>query len=118
MTDPRYALARFDALKGRYLAPRLRSAGRPLAVWGAGKTGKRIGRALRENGVAPALYVDIDPRKIGGVAQGVPIVAPRDLTRGEYTVVVAVGARGARSIVRARLDAAGFVEGTDYLCAS
>lgn len=118
VTDPRCALARFDALKGRYLAPRIRQRGRPLAVWGAGKTGKRIGRALRQNGVAPVLYVDIDPRKIGSVAQGAPIVAPADLPRGEHSVVVAVGARGAREIVRARLDAAGFVEGVDYVCAS
>ncbi len=118
VTDPRYALPRFDALKGRYLAPRLARAGRPIAVWGAGKTGKHIGRALRHNGAAPALYVDIDPRKIGSTAQGAPIVAPAALPRGEHTVVVAVGARGARALVRAWLDGAGFVEGEDYVCAS
>ncbi len=118
VTDPRYTLARFDELKGRYLAPRLVRAGRPIAVWGAGKTGKRIGRALARNGVAPALYVDIDPRKIGGVAQGAPVVAPAGLPRDRYTVVVAVGAPGARDIVRGRLDGAGFVEGRDYVCAS
>lgn len=118
VTDPRYALARFDALKGRYLAPRLRRAGRPLAVWGAGRTGKRLGRALRDNGVAPALYVDINPLRIGRLAQGAPIVAPADLPRGAHTVVVAVGARGARAVVRSWLDGAGFVEGVDYVCAS
>jgi glycosyltransferase involved in cell wall biosynthesis len=118
LTDPRYALARFDALKGRYLAPRLLRAGKPVAVWGAGKTGKRIGRALRDNGAAPALYVDIDPRKIGRVARGAPVVGPEHLPRGRYTVVVAVGAPGARAIVRGRLDAAGHVEGEDYVCAS
>jgi hypothetical protein len=93
-------------------------AGRPLAVWGAGKTGKRIGRALRDNGVPPRLYVDIDPRKIGRLARGAPVVTPAELPLGHYTVVVAVGARGAREIVRGRLDAAGFVEGEDYVCAS
>lgn len=118
LTDPRCALPRFDALKGRYLAPRLARRGRPLAVWGAGKTGKRIGRALRENGLAPSLYVDIDPLKIGRLAQGAPIVAPADLPRDRYSIVVAVGARGARDIVRGRLRAAGFVEGDDYVCAS
>lgn len=118
LRDPRYARTRFDDAKACYLAPRLARMGRPIAVWGAGKTGKRIGRALAGRGVRAEVYVDIDPVKIGREARGAPIVAPADLVRGRYTVVVAVGARGARSIVRARLDARGFVEGTDYLCAS
>jgi glycosyltransferase involved in cell wall biosynthesis len=117
-TDPRYALAQHDAAKGFYLAPKLLARGRPIAVWGAGKTGKRIGRALARNGAQAELYVDIDPRKIGRPAQGVPIVSPSFPTLTKYTIVVALGARGARAIVRARLDAAGFVEGVDYVCAS
>jgi glycosyltransferase involved in cell wall biosynthesis len=117
-SDPRCGLARFDQAKGLYLAPELRRMGRTVAVWGAGKTGKRIGRAIGEHGIVVELYVDIDPRKIGGVARGAPIVAPADLPRGKYSVVVAVGARGAREIVRGRLTAAGFVEGVDYVCAS
>jgi glycosyltransferase involved in cell wall biosynthesis len=116
LRDPRYALGRFPLLRARYLAPRLRA--RPLAVWGAGKTGRHLGRALAHEGVRAALFVDIDPRKIGRTAQGAPIVAPEDLPRGAYTVVVAVGARGARALVRAWLDAAGFVEGADYVCAA
>jgi hypothetical protein len=47
-----------------------------------------------------------------------PFLMPIRLRRGEHTVVVAVGARGARALVRARLTAAGFVEGLDYLCAA
>ena len=66
----------------------------------------------------PVLFVDIDPRKIGRTLRGAPIVAPEALPRGEHVVVVAVGARGARALVRAWLDGAGFVEGEDYLCAS
>jgi glycosyltransferase involved in cell wall biosynthesis len=118
LCDPRYALARFDLLKARYLAPRLLRAGRPVAVWGAGKTGKHLARALEHEGVRSSLFVDIDPRKIGRTARGAPIVAPEALPRGEHTVVVAVGTRGARALVRAWLDAAGFVEGLDYLCAA
>jgi len=118
LRDPRYSLARFDDAKAYYLAPRLARLGRPIAVWGAGKTGKRISRALARRGARAEMFIDIDPRKIGGVARGAPIVAPAALTSGRYTVVVAVGARGARAIVRARLDGAGFKEGVDYVCAS
>jgi hypothetical protein len=117
LVDPRYALARFDALKARYLAPRLRAMGRPVAIWGAGKAGKRLARALEAEGVVAELFVDIDPRKVGSVARGQPIVVPADLPRGQYTVVTAVAARGAREIVRARLRGMGFVEGEDFVAA-
>jgi glycosyltransferase involved in cell wall biosynthesis len=116
--DPRYALHAFFEAKGRFLAPRLSRLGRPIAVWGAGPTGKRTARALEASGVFAELFVDIDPRKIGRVARGVPIASPSALERGRHTVVVAVGARGARDLVRAELAAGGFVEGEDYVCAA
>lgn len=114
VTDPRYALARFADLKARYLAPRL---ARPVAVWGAGKTGKRLSRALEREGVRTEIFIDIDPRKIGGVARGAPVVAPGDLPCGRHTVLVALGARGAREIVRARLASWGLAEGEDFVVA-
>jgi glycosyltransferase involved in cell wall biosynthesis len=118
LTDPRYSIANFLAAKAHYLAPELARMRRPVAVWGAGKTGRRLCRALRQNGVPTALFIDIDPRKIGRRAQGAPIVSPSDLPRDGYTVVVAVAARGARDLVRQELRGRGFVEGTDFVCAS
>ncbi|WP_437730982.1 glycosyltransferase [Sorangium sp. So ce1335] len=115
--DPRYAIERFLEAKAHYLARKLGSA-RPVAVWGAGKTGRRLARALARNGVPTAQFVDIDPRKIGRTAQGAPIVDPSRLERGRQTIVVAVGARGARALIRGHLGARGFVEGSDYVCAS
>lgn len=115
--DPRYAIRRFLEAKGYYLARKLDRT-RPVVVWGAGKTGRRLARALAQNGVRPERFVDIDPRKIGRVAQGAPIVDPSRLARGEQTLVVAVGARGARALIRAHLAERGFVEGSDYVCAS
>lgn len=117
-SDGRYALPLFDEAKARYLAPKLRARGRPLTVWGAGKTGKRIARALEKHGVYASRFIDIDPRKIGGRARGAPIFAPEALARGEATLVCAVGARGARDLIRAHLVGRGFVEGEDFLFAS
>lgn len=116
--DPRYAISRFLEAKAPYLAARLRGSPLPLAIWGAGKTGRRLAAALAPHGVRPALFVDIDPRKIGRAAQGAPIVDPSRLERGRFMVVTAVGARGARALIRAHLEGEGFVEGPDYLCAS
>lgn len=117
-SNPRYERARFYEVKARYLAPKLARMGRPVAVWGAGPTGRRLGRALRAEGIALDAMIDVDPRKIGRIAQGARILSPDALVRGRHTVVVAVGARGARGLIRGALDAKGFVEGIDYVCAA
>jgi hypothetical protein len=114
--DPRCELARFPEAKAPYLAARLRTLARPLVVWGAGKTGKRLARALEGHGVRAVRFIDIDPRKIGRPARGVPIADAGSLRLGEETILVALGEPGARDVVRGRLDARGFVEGVDYLC--
>jgi glycosyltransferase involved in cell wall biosynthesis len=119
LRDPRYARRRFLELKAPYLARRLAAYARPVDVWGAGPTGKRLVRALESCGVRAARFIDIDPRKIGGSARGAPVVPPEQLRApGEHWVVVALGARGARDLVRSALDALGHREGEDYLCAS
>lgn len=117
-SDGRYSLPLFDEVKARYLAPRLAARARPLTLWGAGKTGKRLARALEANGVRAARFVDIDPKKIGGVARGVGIASPAALVRGEHSIVCAVGARGARDLIRAYLVPRGFIEGDDFLFAA
>lgn len=117
-TDPHCRIGRFAELKAPFLARRLRTLGRPFAIWGAGKTGKRLARALELHDAWPARFFDIDPRKLGRPARSARIEPPEALRRGEETIVVAVGEPGARDVVRARLDALGLVEGADYVCAS
>jgi glycosyltransferase involved in cell wall biosynthesis len=118
LRDPRYARARFVEARAAYLAPKLLRAGRPIAVWGAGPTGRRLARALERLGVRASRFVDIDPRKIGRIARAAPIAPPESIRVGEHTIVVAVGARGARSLVRAHLSRLGFVEGDHFVCAA
>jgi glycosyltransferase involved in cell wall biosynthesis len=117
-TDPRYAAARFPHVKAGPLAHRLRVLGRPFVIWGAGPTGKRLARALEPHGARPSAFVDIDPRKVGGRARGAPVREPGTLVAGVETVVVAVGAEGARALIRAHLTEWGFVEGRHFLCAA
>jgi len=117
-SDTRYSFERFREARARYLAPRLRRSGRAVVVWGAGRTGRLLARALEEHGVRPRGFVDIDPRKVGRMARGAPVFAPEALHAGEDVVVVAVGARGARETVREQLVARRFVEGRDFVCAA
>ncbi|RLB46346.1 MAG: glycosyl transferase [Deltaproteobacteria bacterium] len=113
-TDPRLSEEAFRRAKAHYLAPWVTAGGRPLTIWGAGPTGKRMARALEAHGVFAARFVDVDPKKIGGTARGVPIAAIESLSATAETVLAAVGNARARGLIRADLDARGFVEGMDY----
>ncbi len=113
-THARYAPEALRAARAAFLAPRVRE---PLAIWGAGPTGRRLARALEAHGVRASRWIDIDPRKIGRTARGAPIAPPDALEHGTF-IVVAVGARGARQLVREHLRERGFVEGEDFVCAA
>jgi glycosyltransferase involved in cell wall biosynthesis len=114
--DTRYLPERFRTLKAEHLASRLRDDARPLTIWGAGPTGKRMARAIEPHGVRAHRFVDIDPRKVGGTARGAPVVSPMDLRAGAELVVVAVGAAGARAEIRAHLGSLGFTDTMDFIC--
>jgi glycosyltransferase involved in cell wall biosynthesis len=112
--DPRYRPEAFRALKARFLAPRLYGEVRPIAIWGAGREGRRTLRELEPHGVRASRFLDIDPKKIGRVARGIPIVDPSG-AEGCF-VIVAVATRGARQLVRDALVRRGYAEGADFLC--
>ena len=89
---------------------------RSCAIWGAGKTGKALARALAAEGVSVEWWIDVAPRKVGGTAQGAPVHGPEALPRpGGPLLLVAVAARGARAEIREHLEGAGWREGRDYL---
>lgn len=109
-TDERYSQAAFQRCKAHYLAG-MRLHGRQVVVWGAGPVGKGFARALAAEGVRIAAFVDLDPRKIGQVVHGAPVIEPARLDefRGCYAVA-AVSGETARSEIRASLSAAGWTE--------
>ncbi len=117
--DPRYRPAAFAALKARYLAAGPLAGKSEAVVWGAGKMSRRLVRPLQQSGVRVIAWLDIDPRKIGRVHAGAPVIDAAQV--GEYRawpVLVYVGRRGARELIRPRLREAGFTEGVDaWFCA-
>jgi glycosyltransferase involved in cell wall biosynthesis len=115
--DVRCTAPRMRAARAFYLAPRLLAMKRPLAIWGAGPTGKRLARALEAHGVFASRFIDIDPAKIGRTRRGVPVVDAAHVPE-DHTVVIAVGARGARDLVRSALESRGLVENRDYIAAA
>lgn len=113
-TDARYGQDRLTLARAHFLARRLRREKRAIVVWGAGPTGKQLAKALANEGVRPSLFVDIDPRKLGRTTYGARIVAPEVLDRSAHVVLIAVGTRGARDLIRPQLVARGFRDGEDF----
>jgi glycosyltransferase involved in cell wall biosynthesis len=116
-TDPRYGLDRHVALKCAFLARGPLAGRREVALWGAGETGKAFADALRREGIGVALFVEVDRRKIGRRIRDAPVVGHEDLARARgLPLLVAVGAPGARPLIRAELARQGFEELRDYRC--
>ncbi len=89
---------------------------RELVIWGAGPTGKAMGRALAAEGRPVSAWVDLDPRKIGQEIHGAPVLPPGRLAPAPGRLVLAaVGRAGGREQVRTALRDAGFEEPVNAL---
>jgi len=116
-TDGRYSLARHRALKAAALARTWLAGRREVAIWGAGETGKATADALVAEGIRAALFVEVDRKKIGRSARGAPVVGVDQLARARgLPLLVAVGAPGARGLIRAELARAGWEEVREFRC--
>ncbi|HBA88876.1 MAG TPA: glycosyl transferase [Geobacter sp.] len=83
---------------------------------GAGLEGRAWYRMLREEGIRVSAWLDVDPRKIGRELHGAPVLATGQLKPSGVKLLMTVGARGARPVVRRSSAEAGFVEGVDAVC--
>lgn len=86
----------------------------PVAVRGAGPTGRLVMRQMRALGWDVRLLVDVDRGRIGQRIDGIPVVAPNDRQASDLPLLVVVGVEGAREQIRAELHARGRVEGHDH----
>ena len=122
-TDSRYSVENFLRVKARFLVDGPLNDRDGLIVWGAGQTGRRLSKHLVRMGRPVDAFVDISPRKIGGILRGAPVIDPGGLleTWSRYTrpmLIAAVSSRGARKLIRQALSDMGLVEVDDYLCAA
>lgn len=120
-TDRRYAVGRFLQCKATHLAAGPLRGCQRVILWGAGQTGRRLAGHLLRLGVPLVACLDIDPRKIGRTLRGLPIHDADDLPTlwqqpGRGVVLAAVAARGARQLIRARLQGWALREGEDFWC--
>ncbi|MCM2264065.1 MAG: glycosyltransferase [Desulfuromonadales bacterium] len=115
-TAGEYSLDAFRACKIHHLRQAFLAGVHEVTLWGAGTEGKAWRRALLAEGVAVRCWVEVDPRKLGQIIHGAPVVGIDALAPEDGKVLVTVGAKGAREQVRAFATQAGLVEGKDFVC--
>ncbi|MBT3336975.1 MAG: glycosyltransferase [Anaerolineae bacterium] len=122
-TDSRYSLENFLRAKAYYLALGPLKGRDAVIIWGSGMMGRRLAKQLERQDVPLVAFVDIDPKKIGRTRRGKPIIAPDALAEcwGQYqnpALLASVGSRGARKLIRERLNNFGYEEGKDWWAAA
>ena len=118
--DSRYDTKLFLKAKAYYLATgKQYLKNRNAIIWGTGPNGIYIHDVLVEHNVNVEAFIEVNPRRIGGVKRGLPVLHFEVLN--QYTdalIIGAVGARGARQEMRQALLQMGKREGRDFLFAA
>ena len=84
---------------------------------GAALLAPPIGRFVPYPGLGVGAFLEVDPRKIGRTVAGAPVWSYLEAERVRgLPLLVAVGAAGARGLIRGELQRQGFQEPRDYRC--
>ena len=117
--DSRYSLENFLRAKAYYLVRGPILERDAVLLWGAGMMGRRLSKHLLRQGAPLKAFVDVDPTKIGRTRRGLSILSPEDIPGwwkrwSNPIILAAVGARGARQLIRQRLESYGLREARDW----
>lgn len=83
-------------------------------LWGSGKTGKLWFRWLQEVGLTVRRIIEVHPRKVGTSLDSVPVIHCNEMPNSDGTVMVsAVGAMGARDMIKKHAAKRGYLMGKD-----
>ena len=113
-SDVRYTDAAFMQCRRYHLRNGPLHDVRQVDLWGLGKTGKPWLRWLKDQGFTVRQAYEVDSRKVGKKIQGVPVLPPEQLPTADGTpLIVAVGAAGARELIRQHIQPHGYKMGQD-----
>ncbi|MCG8585858.1 MAG: glycosyltransferase [Pirellulales bacterium] len=112
--DPHYTPEAFDRCRRIHLLGGPLREVREVDLWGVGQTGKPWLRWLQRSGLHVRRAYDVNVRQIGQTIHGVRIAHPDAMQSADGTpLVIAVGAEGARELIRPHLRTRGYVCGAD-----
>jgi len=111
-----FSLQSFRRCKAHYLKMSYLEHHSEVTLWGAGLEGKAWRKALQDIGINIGRWIDIDPNKIGQTIHHARVDAPDDLEPGCGPMLISIGARGARQLVREKCTERGLTEGIDFVC--
>ena len=122
-TSQIYSIERFTACKAAFLSTSFLAATDTYILWGYGSTGKALRRALAQHGKHLASIVELHPRRLGKIIHQAPVIPPEALVAAwvqtpRPPVVVSVAGERAREDIRAAMQAMGFQELRDFVCAA
>ncbi len=115
-TSDAFTLDAFRRCKAHYLKQGFLKGCATVTLWGVGMEGKAWRKVLNAVGIEVSRWIDIDPGKIGQTIHRTQVADPDSLRQGCGPMLITIGARGARSLVRAKCAELGLEEGTDYVC--
>jgi hypothetical protein len=114
--SPSYSREAFRECKARHLANCL---GKKRQIVLAGnREAKHLAASLEKAGLRVMGYVDVNPRRIGTLWEGKPVVSYEDLP-AKYSgcmFLAAVGSWGVREVIRRQFASLGYSEPEDFLC--
>jgi glycosyltransferase involved in cell wall biosynthesis len=114
--SPSYSREAFRECKARHLAECL-GTDREIVLAG-NREAKNLAAALEKAGLRVRGYVDVNPKRIGTVWDGKPVIGYEDLaSRCEGCMLLAaVGSWGVRDVIRRQLTSLGYREPEQFLC--
>jgi glycosyltransferase involved in cell wall biosynthesis len=115
-TSEIYSPASFRRCKLHHLRNGFLKGTKEVQLAGAGKVGRAWYRTLEEAGIRVSSWVDVDPRKIGRILHGAPVLFRDEVTANGVKMLITVGTKGMRSTVRQWAYQAGFGEGDTVIC--
>jgi glycosyltransferase involved in cell wall biosynthesis len=115
-TMDEYTAEAFRRCKAHHLQRGFLQEVASVTLIGAGKEGRAWRRCLMEIGIGVTRWVDLDPRKVGRELHGAPVAAADTVLPGSGPMLVTIGTRGARGLVRQWATSRGLAEGVDYVC--
>lgn len=118
-THPAYALEQFTACRAWHLSRDFLADQPDYVLWGHGRTGRALRRALEGLGHRPTSIVDVHPRRLHETLHGAEVIPPEALRdHPRLPVVTSVAGAGPRAAIRSALESMGFREDVDFVCAA